>query len=267
MADTTSSGPRRTAIVIAVVLLLLVGLFLARCHSREAAPAAGTAANPAPIPSPTPTPTLRAGLEVVNRDPAAGLLTIHDRGTGETIQIRTAEATPETIEAAIAAQVKARARTPTPSPVSQASAPAAVTLAFVPNPTPTPTSPPTAGGVAPALPSPSPTPRPPESSGLPSYVPQYPGATTVTLSGLSEKGSAHGAYVFTTSDLPDKVGSFYAQKVTESGLTVIVNVAGTDKNGATFTLIAEDAATSRSLSLTAAIEDGRTRGSIEFTGR
>ena len=55
--------------------------------------------------------------------------------------------------------------------------------------------------------------------------------------------------------------------MTAQGLTVIVNVASTNKDGATFTLIAEDPATSRSLSLTVAIEAGKTRGSIEFSGK
>jgi len=127
---------------------------------------------------------------------------------------------------------------------------------------------PAAGGAAAtASPRPAETPKAPEFTGLASFVPPYPGAATVSLNAMNQQGSPHGAYVFTTTDTPDAIGKFYGEKAAAAGLVVIVDVAGTAKSGPTFTLIAEDSATNRSLSLTAGIEDGKSRGSIEFVGR
>ena len=102
---------------------------------------------------------------------------------------------------------------------------------------------------------------------LPPFVPPYPNSTSIKIATTHNGESVHGDYEFSTSDPPATVGKFYAEKMTAAGLVVIANVAGSNQDGPTFTLIAEDAAAGKTLSLTAVIESGRTRGAITFAAK
>jgi hypothetical protein len=253
------------AAILAILLLLLLVL-LATCRNRGHPAPVAAAREAAQAPSPTSeAPVLRPGLELVAEDHATGLITIRDQATGDVVELKLADFTPERVEQALALKAASRGNAapaksrPTPSPAGAAGTP---TAAAVPA-----SGPPPAGQGGPEARDSGGVPAAPSATGLPSFVPAYPGATTVTLSATTDQGSAHGAYVFVTPDAPDVTGRFYADKATAGGLVVIVNVAASDKSGATYTLIAQDAATNRSLSFTAGIEQGRTRGSIEFVGK
>jgi hypothetical protein len=102
---------------------------------------------------------------------------------------------------------------------------------------------------------------------LPPFVPLYPNSTSIKIATTHNGKSVHGDYEFSTSDPPDAGGKFYATKMIAGGLVVVANVAGSNQDGPTFTLIAEDAAAGKTLALTAVIESGRTRGAITFAAK
>jgi len=116
---------------------------------------------------------------------------------------------------------------------------------------------------------PTPTPRPtedPQLADLPSYVPPYPGATTISFSSSGLHEATRGSYLFSTHDKPDTVGAFYKEAISEAGLVVSVNVAGNDHLGSSFTLIADGGTAGRSVSLKIEYRKGRSIGSIGFVG-
>lgn len=152
-----------------------------------------------------------------------------------------------------------KAAAPTPTPTTSAGAAA--------NPTPVPSSaPPVAAAVSTFVPTPRPT-EDPQLADLPSFVPAYPGATTISFSSSGLHEATRGSYLFSTPDKPDAVGAFYKDAFSESGLVVSVNVSGNDHIGSSYTLIADGGTAGRSVSLKIEFRKGRSVGSIGFVGK
>lgn len=259
MTDLGQGRSRARSIGLLVGLLLLIALVVGTCRfvGREK-------------PSPTaaaPQLKLKAGIDVVARDEAAGLITLRDQRTDDTVQINVAGISDEKVDQAFAHLIATREK-----PAPPAAAPLVVPAPADATPRPAPIA------KTPEEKSPGPlanagadkppvAARPAPEASLPSFVPQYPGATTITIATTHDGGSIHGDYEFSTADSPGAVGKFYGDKTTAGGLLILANVAGTNQDGPTFTLIGEDSASGKALSLTAVIENGRTRGSITFAAK
>jgi hypothetical protein len=84
---------------------------------------------------------------------------------------------------------------------------------------------------------------------LPSWVPEYPGSKEsghFAARGSSETGEEGGAFIFTTSDPPDRVKSFYMDKAKELGMKSTVDT--TTSQGGIF-VAAEEGDHPRSLTV------------------
>jgi hypothetical protein len=274
MSVPTQKGSSARTALIAFCVLVLIALLIATCRRSRTTPS--EIASPGfPSPTPvavTPLPKLRDGLEIVTRDPAVGLITVRDRATSATVRITAADFSPEAVDRAFAQRLTTREGiTPTPTPTATAAAKASQSVTAGPGATPTGPPPPPGGSGTAGTPGSSPAPSPvdyrPVAGGLPAFVPRYPGAETLNLTATREQGPLHGNLEFTTADAPEVVGKFYADKMAGFGLSVVVNVAGSNAAGATFTLMAEDASSGRSLSLTVGMDKAQSHASIEFSSR
>ena len=256
MMDSRQDNSRTRSVALLVGLLLLIVLIVGTCRfvGREKPPSTAAA----------PQLKFKAGIEVVARDDAAGLITLRDKRTGDTVQINTAGITDEKVDQAFARLIATREK---PAPPATAPVVVSAPADATPRPAPTAKAPEekSSGRLANAGADKPPVAAPPTpEASLPSFVPQYPGATTITIATTHDGGSIHGDYEFSTADSPGAVGKFYGDKTTAGGLLILANVAGTNQDGPTFTLIGEDSASGKALSLTDVIENGRTRGSITF---
>jgi len=105
------------------------------------------------------------------------------------------------------------------------------------------------------------------SAKLPSWIPEYPGATAQTnlaARGESSDGSGQGGnFTFTTKDSTGKVMSFYQEKARELGMTVRLNAAGGD--GAT--LIAGDEDGRRTLTILIGSNSGDTTVNVTYASK
>jgi hypothetical protein len=268
MTDPGQRGPRSRVVAFLVGLLLLAALVMGTCRFSGRRNPSQTAEKPVSPASVAHRTELRAGIEIVSRDEVAGLITLRDSRTGGTIRLGTADLSSENVDKAFAKLIHTpESKTPPGNPTS------AVAVAIA---TPKPAASdhaaeekasgvPAGGGAIAQVPVAAP--QAPDET-LPSFVPAYPGSTKISIATNHGDGtSIHGDYEFSTQDTPAAVGEFYARKSTEGGLPVVANVAGSNQNGPTFTLIVEARDQSKSLSLTASMENGQTRGSVVFEAR
>jgi hypothetical protein len=259
MTDSDQGRSRTRSVALLLGLLLLIALVMGTCRFGGHEKSSPTAT--------APQPKFKAGIEVVGRDEAAGLITLRDKRTGDTVQINSAGISDEKVDQAFARLIATRQKAAPP-----ATAPVVVSAPADASPRPAPVAQAPEEKSSGSLTStradkPAVTAPPAPEASLPSFVPQYPGATTISIATTHDGGSIHGDYEFSTADSPGAVGKFYGDKTTAGSLLILANVAGSNQDGPTFTLIAEDSGTGKTLSLTAVIESGRTRGSITFAAK
>jgi hypothetical protein len=98
----------------------------------------------------------------------------------------------------------------------------------------------------------------------PSWIPTYPGATLtpgVSAKGESEDGAGEGgSFMFTTSDPPQKVMSYYEDKAKELGMKATVAVR--HEKGGTIVLADEDG--QRSLTILVGAGDDGTTANVTY---
>lgn len=98
----------------------------------------------------------------------------------------------------------------------------------------------------------------------PEWIPAYPGARTEGLANIEAKGEKSGTFTLRTADSPDVVTAFFEAKLKEAGFEV--QKASLSFNGApSGTLSATAEGGKRTLSITAAAQDGETQALVAYS--
>ncbi len=98
----------------------------------------------------------------------------------------------------------------------------------------------------------------------PEWIPAYPGARTEGLANIEAKGEKSGTFTLRTADAPDVVTAFFEAKLKEAGFEV--QKASMSFDGApSGTLNATGDSGKRTLSITAAAQDGETQALVTYS--
>lgn len=102
---------------------------------------------------------------------------------------------------------------------------------------------------------------------VPAWVPDYPGSDP--RSAFSAQGSQgeSGSFTFKTRDQPDKVIKFYRDWFQTSGLNLTTNITSDEPHQAAATLVAEDDAKSRSVTVIVGREASDTTVSVTYANK
>lgn len=100
------------------------------------------------------------------------------------------------------------------------------------------------------------------ASAPPDWIPNYPGGRADSLASIEAKGERSGSFSVNTSDTPDTVLAFYEERLKAAGFDV--SRASLSVDGApSGTLTAASA--KRTLSITAAAQDGATQALVTYS--
>jgi hypothetical protein len=98
----------------------------------------------------------------------------------------------------------------------------------------------------------------------PEWIPSYPGGRTEGMANIEAQGEKSGTFTLKTADAPDALLAFYESRLKEAGFEV--QKASLNFNGApSGTLTATIDAGKRTLSITAAAQDGETQALVAYS--
>ncbi len=100
---------------------------------------------------------------------------------------------------------------------------------------------------------------------FPDYLPAYKGGTTTSATLNSAfGGNVVGNYAFTTNDAPETVGDFYEKRLTAAGFRILSRENGSNDNGSTVEMVAQNVGIQSTATCKAVVEDGTTHVEIGF---
>jgi hypothetical protein len=201
--------------------------------------------------------SLHPNIEIVSKDEATGKITLRNKRTGQVVTLDTHNLAsgsanraleqfsrglnvPSATESSVARETEPAPPAAEPAPAEEKPAEAAI-------------SPARAAAQAAVM------------KKFPDFLPAYDGAKTLDNTINNFGGNTVGSYRFETSDLPETVADFYEKKFTDAGLTILTRQSGSNDNGATVALIAQQVGSQTTVSFQAEIEGGKSRVTIGFT--
>jgi hypothetical protein len=250
------SGNRTLIIVLCVILglFLLVGGCVSTCVYFVGKKAKEYSAEMEKNPEMATVSTIVAftpGVEVVSKDEAGKKITLRNKKTGETLTLDLSNFSAENMGKAIEQFSKGQKVTAVAgeSGVSSSATDSASSSAGMLSITP---------AKAAAMEA--------NVKKFPDFVAAYAGATTLEATTTMVGSGTVGSYVFLTSDAPDKVTDFYAQKLTQAGLTITGKTSDANDNGPTSTLVSTAENPERSVPVNAETQPGgKVRVTVGFT--
>jgi hypothetical protein len=201
--------------------------------------------------------TLNPDYQIVSKDPASGKITVKNKKTGKTETIDTSEYTADNIAKSLekmsqgvsAAAIQAQAQANANASASHSPAPAEPETSTPAQPSETKVSAAQASALKNSL------------KKFPAEFPVYSsgGVTTLEATQFSLGGGSTAQHSYTTSDSPEKIVSFYEEKLKASGYAVLGNESGSNENGATASITFQKPDTGSTISVKIEMEGTKSK--------
>jgi len=261
-----AKGSNKTLIIVLIILgvmLLLFGACAVGCFiiGKKAQSFSAKYEKPPEMAGLAMAANMHPDLQLVSEDPAAGVITIKNKKTGDVVKFDVEKIRSGDYQHALEQLVAGKKQAPS------VSAPAAEEKAAAePEPEPEAPAPAVTKRVEPKVTAAKANAMEASLQKFPAYAPAYPGAKTLQAKTTTMAFGTVGEYEATTTDTPQKVVEYYAERFRAAGVQVIGQSEDANDFGPTAELSGVTGENGGTVAIKAESEEGgKVRVRVDYT--